>query len=269
MEAASEVSNVFWSKGRLYGKSNPRDCNPQERRLKMAETEYASAAGAYVEAMRTVRGAKNLFFGLLVLVILFLVAAFCLVQYGGVLEGETRLVWDHWLKWAFSFSAFIGVVVGCLYVLTLLVGLKISLAGRLEGAAGLTKGFFWSLLFLAILLPWQNILVHEADGEQMPMLRTVPGVLYGLSELKQKTDVEAKQPKEARKSKPDLPLEEDEPTKLNLPKEAWLAMRFIFYPMGALLLLVAAQSKYRPQRVEMPEPVSVSRLTEQPPETLQ
>ena len=148
----------------------------------MTEGEYASAAGAYVEAMRTVRGVKNLFFGLLVVVILFLVAAFCLVQYAGVLEGASQLVWENWLSWAFPFSAFVGVVVGCLYVLTLLVGLKISLAGRLEGAAGLTKGFFWSLLFLAILLPWQNILVHKVAGEQMPMLRTVPGVLYGLDE---------------------------------------------------------------------------------------
>ncbi|MCK4851048.1 MAG: hypothetical protein KAT11_06845 [Phycisphaerae bacterium] len=235
----------------------------------MAQGEYASAAGAYVEAMRTVRGAKNLFFGLLVVVILFLVAAFCLVQYAGVLEGESEPFWDNWLNWAFPFSAFVGVVVGCLYVLTLLVGLKISLAGRLEGAAGLTKGFFWSLLFLAIFLPWQNILVHKVAGEEVPMLHTVPGVLYGLGELKQKTAVKVQEPKEARKSKPKDAVEEDEGTKVDVPKEARLAIRFILYPIAALLLLVAAQSKYRPQRVEMPEPVSISRLTEQPAETPQ
>ena len=235
----------------------------------MAEDEYASAAGAYVEAMRTVRGVKNLFFGLLVVVILFLVAAFCLVQYAGVLEGASQLVWENWLSWAFPFSAFVGVVVGCLYVLTLLVGLKISLAGRLEGAAGLTKGFFWSLLFLAILLPWQNILVHKVAGEQMPMLRTVPGVLYGLGELKQATAVKGEESKEARKSKPKEAVEKEEGTKVDVPKEARLAIRFILYPIAALLLLVAAQSKYRPQRVEMPEPVSISRLTEHPAETPQ
>ncbi len=222
-----------------------------------------------MEAMRTVRGVKNLFFGLLVVVILFLVAAFCLVQYAGVLEGETRLAWENWLNWAFPFSAFVGVVVGCLYVLTLLVGLKISLAGRLEGAAGLTKGFFWSLLFLAILLPWQNILVHKVAGEQIPMLRSVPGVLYGLSELKQATAVKAEESKEARKSKPKEAVEKEEGRKVDVPKEAWLAIRFILYPIAALLLLVAAQSKYRPQRVEMPEPVSVSRLSEEPAEKQQ
>ena len=243
----------------------------------MTEDKYASATGPYVEAMRTVRGVKNLFFGLLIVVLLFLVAAFCLVQYAQVLEGENALFWENLLSWAFPFSAFIGVVVGCLYVLTLLIGLKISLAGRLEGVAGLTKGFFWSLLFLAILLPWQNVLVHKVAKEQMPTLRTLPGVLYGLEELKQETFVEKKEAevadisnlkdkdkdKDSDKSKEALEPEIVE-TKVNFPKEAGLAIRFILYPIAALLLLVAAQSTYRPQRVEMPEPVSVSRLSEQP-----
>ena len=232
----------------------------------MAEREYASPAGAYVEAMRTVRGAKNLFFALLVVVILFLVAVFCLTRYVGVLEGQNQLVWENWVSWAFPFSAFIGIVVGCLYVLTLLIGLKISLAGRLEGAAGLTKGFFWSLLFLAILLPWQSILVHEVAGQQMPMLRTVPGVMYGLDELKQRIAVRTKPeyPVKDRelKDKEKEAVEEDKGPTVDVPKEARLAVRFILYPIAALLLLLAAQSKYRPQRVEMPQPVSFSRLTE-------
>ena len=232
----------------------------------MAESKYASATGAYVEAMRTVRGVKNLFFGLLVVVILFLVAAFCMVHYARVLEGENGLFWENWLSWAFPVSAFVGVVVGFLYVLTLLIGLKISLAGRLEGPAGLTKGFFWSLRFLAILLPWQNVLVHKVAGEQMPMLRTLPGVLYGFEELKQKMSVNEKKTKVVSLSDREdkEAVEEDsEGPKVDVPKEARLAMRFILYPIAALLLLVGAQSKYRPQRVEMPEPVNMSRLTEQ------
>ena len=213
----------------------------------MAQNEYQSAAGPYVEALQTVRGVKNLFFGILAAVVLFLVVAFCLVRYVGVLSHENQLVWDNWLSWAFSFSAFLGVVMGCLYVLTLLIGLKISLAGRLAGPAGLTKGFFWSLLFLAIFLPWQHILVHKVAGDEIPMLRTVPGVLYGFDELKQKAAPETEQ------------------TKLDVFKEVLLAVRFILYPLAALLLLVAAQSEYRPQRVEMPEPVTISRLTERSP----
>ena len=248
----------------------------------MARNEYTSSAGAYVEAMRTVRGVKNLFFGLLVLVVLFLVAAFCLVRYAGVLEVEraNHLLWDYWLTWAFAFSAFVGVAVGSLYVLTLLVGLKISLAGRLEGAAGLTKGFFWSLLFLAILLPWQSILVHRVAGAETPMLRTLPGVLYGFDELKQTMSphkCELKDVTESKSKDKDKDKDEDEDkevvaedsAKVDVPKEARLAIRFILYPIGALLLLVGAQSKYRPQRVEMPEPVSISRLSEQPRDTSQ
>lgn len=240
----------------------------------MAKGEYASPSGVYVEAMRTIRGVKNLFFGLLVVVILFLVAAFCLVQYAGVLEGEEALFWENWLNWAFPFSAFIGVVAGFLYVLTLLIGLKISLAGRLEGPAGLTKGFFWSLLFLAILLPWQNVLVHKVAGNEVPTLRTLPGVLYGFEELKQKTSVEKPEVKvvsiSKEKGKEALVTEgEDEVAEVDVPKQARLATRFILYPIAALLLLVAAQSKYRPQRVEMPEPVSLSRLTEQTTESSQ
>jgi hypothetical protein len=240
----------------------------------MAKVEYASASGVYIEAMRTVRCVKNLFFGLLAVVILFLVAVFCLVKYGGVLEGKSELFWENWLGWAFPFSAFVGVVVGFLYVLTLLIGLKISLAGRLEGVAGLTKGFFWSLLFMAILLPWQNILMHEVAGEQMPILRTIPGVLYGLEELKQKISVDEKETKvvivSSRKDKDKEAVgEENAGSKVDVSKEALLVLRFILYPIASLLLLVGAQSKYRPQRVEMPELVNISRLTEQPVETPQ
>jgi len=210
----------------------------------MAQNEYQSAAEPYVEALRTVRGVKNLFFGIVAVVLLFLAGAFCLVRYVGVLSHENRLVWDNWLSWAFPFSAFLGVVVGCLYVLTLLIGLKISLAGRLEGAADLTKGFFWSLLFLAIFLPWQHILVHKVAGDEIPILRTVPGVLYGFDELKQKAVLEAEQ------------------AKLDVFKEVLLAVRFILYPLAALLLLIVAQNKYRPHRVEVPKLVTVSRPTE-------
>ena len=210
----------------------------------MAQNEHQSAAGSYVEALRTVRGVKNFFFGILMAVLLFLVGAFCLVRYAGVLSYESRMVWDNWLSWAFPFSAFLGVVAGCLYVLTLLIGLKISLAGCLEKPADLTKGFFWSLLFLAIFLPWQHILVHKAAGGEVPVLRTVPGVLYGFDELKQKA------------------VPEPEQVKLDVFKEVLLAVRFIVYPLASLMLLIVAQHNFKPQRVVVPKLVSVSQRSE-------
>lgn len=80
------------------------------------------------------------------------------------------------------------------------------------------------------------------------MLTSAPGVLYGLGELK--CDVAPA-------------IAED---KLDIYREVTLGGRFLLYPIAALLLLVAAQSRYRPQRIEMPKPVNLSRLTEKPPE---
>ena len=224
----------------------------------MAQNGYASEAGPYVEAMRTIRRAKTLFFGLLVLVLLLMITAFCLVRYGGVINAilqglkeipKKQIIWDNLLSQVFPLLIFIGVVVGFLYGLTLLIGLGVSIAGRLEAVAALTKGFFWSLLFLAIFLPWQNILVHRTDDQDVPMLKTTPGVLFGLDELKQRV----------------APALEDR-EKIDILQEVSLGARFLLYPIAALLLLVAAQSRYRPQRIEMPQPVNISRLTEKPPD---
>jgi len=223
----------------------------------MAQSTYASEAGPYVEAMRTVRRAKSLFFGLLVAVLILTIAAFCLVRYVGVinavLEGikdipEKQIFWDNLLAQVFPLLVFLGVVLGFLYVLTLLIGLGISIAGRLEAVAGLTRGFFWALLFLAIFLPWQHILVHRTADTDIPMLKTAPGVLYGLDELKSKV----------------APAIADQ--QVDIYREVTLGGRFLLYPIAALLLLVAAQSRYRPQRIEMPRPVSISRLTEKAPD---
>ena len=223
----------------------------------MAQNEYASEAGPYVEAMRTVRRAKNLFFGLLVAVLILMIAAFCLVRYVGVINDilrglkeipEKQIFWDNLLSQVFPLLIFIGVVVGFLYGLTLLIGLGVSIAGRLEAVAGLTRGFFWSLLFLAIFLPWQHILVHRTADKEVPMLKSAPGVLYGLDELKLKV----------------TPAISDE--QVDILREVSLGGRFLLYPIAALLLQVAAQSRYRPQRIEMPRPVNISRLTEKVPE---
>lgn len=244
----------------------------------MAQKEYLSEAGPYVEAMRTVRGAKNLFFALLAIVLLFLAGSFCAVRYGAVLQRESGQVWDNFLSWAFPFFTLLGVVVGFLYVLTLLVGLKVSLAGRLEGVAGLTKGFFWSMFLLVILLPWQHILVHEIAGHEIPLLRTVPGVLFGLDELKQrvapakeKAAVKPLKEKTKPSDKKEVATDADKSSpatqKIQVMEELFLAIRFLVYPLAALLLLVVAQSKYKPQRVELPEPVKITRVTSPPAES--
>ncbi len=61
-------------------------------------------------------------------------------------------------------SNFILVLAAVMFCLTLLLSLKISLAGRLGGISHISRAFFYSLFTLLILLPWQVVL---------------PGVLVG------------------------------------------------------------------------------------------
>lgn len=59
---------------------------------------------------------------------------------------------------------FIIIAGAVLYCLTLLVCLKISLAGRLGGMSHITKAFFISLFLLVILFPWQQVLPRVLVG---------------------------------------------------------------------------------------------------------
>lgn len=54
-------------------------------------------------------------------------------------------------------SNFILIVSACMYCLTLLVSVKISLAGRLGGINHISRGFFRSLFAFVLLMPWQLI----------------------------------------------------------------------------------------------------------------
>jgi hypothetical protein len=55
-------------------------------------------------------------------------------------------------------SNFIFVLTAAMYCLTLLMGLKISLTGRLGGINHISRAFFISLFALVITLPWQTLL---------------------------------------------------------------------------------------------------------------
>ncbi len=59
---------------------------------------------------------------------------------------------------------FILVLAAAMYCLTLLMSLKISLAGRLGGISHISRAFFISLFALVILLPWQVLLPGVAAG---------------------------------------------------------------------------------------------------------
>jgi hypothetical protein len=67
---------------------------------------------------------------------------------------------------------FVLIFAGILYCLSLLFALKVSLIGRLGGINHIARGFFFSLVFVVILLPWQVLFGAMS-----------PGVLYRPDEL--------------------------------------------------------------------------------------
>lgn len=59
---------------------------------------------------------------------------------------------------------FVLVISATLYCLTLLISIKISLAGRLGGISHISRAFFFSLFVLVILMPWQFLLPGMVTG---------------------------------------------------------------------------------------------------------
>jgi hypothetical protein len=60
------------------------------------------------------------------------------------------------VEWTLRVANFFVLLLMILYCLSLLVIVKISLAGRLGGLNHIVRGFFRSLLALAFLVPWQT-----------------------------------------------------------------------------------------------------------------
>jgi hypothetical protein len=50
------------------------------------------------------------------------------------------------------------IMAAVLYCLTILFTLKISMVGRLGGISHISRAFFWSLILLAFIVPWQVVL---------------------------------------------------------------------------------------------------------------
>lgn len=171
----------------------------------MAPSEYRAAAVEYVAAMKSVRCAKNVFFLLLVLGILTELTGFAVMSFTDRLDAayaragsraatapatgpaQTRpavdpnapqtaqasAMWKCSLDTAMKIGIFVAPVAAGLAAASLLVGLLVTLVGRMDGAGGLSSALFWSLLLLAILTPWQY-----ASSPAVGL-----GAMYSLSEL--------------------------------------------------------------------------------------
>jgi len=140
----------------------------------------------YCDAFRSVRAAKNLFWWLIAAAIVAQLAAFVLVNFVGVIDplhqgGASQPAtaplsaerWQEALTWVLPATKFLALVCGMLLSLTLLVAVNLSLLGRLGGVAGLVSAFFWSLILLALVTPWQQVMNAAVAC----------GALYNLDEL--------------------------------------------------------------------------------------
>lgn len=176
----------------------------------MEDIEIKSAASEYFDAIRTVRIVKNAMWLLVLVAIAVQLTCFILVQFVGFIEPpdvtvqllrardhaiedalsstgaaapadeadtashrEAVLVRERVLAWLLPLTKFLAPVACIVLSVALLIGLLLSLVGQLGGAAGLTSAFFWSIILLVVLVPWQHVLSGMVGV----------GVLYNFQEL--------------------------------------------------------------------------------------
>jgi len=149
----------------------------------------------YPQAVRSIRWAKNILWVLAVLCIVLQLAVFILVGVVGMTDAvhtpkeastqgtyaqdavttvaEARFFENDVFRIVLSGTRFLVMVFVALLAMTLVLGVMVSLVGRLGGVAALLSAFFWTLLLLALLTPWQQIMQEFFS----------PGFLFGLDEL--------------------------------------------------------------------------------------
>ncbi len=127
--------------------------------------------------------------------------------------------WDTFFEWTLPAMKFVAMASGLLAIVTLTFAVMLSVVGRLGGIAAFMSAFFWSLILVAMITPWQQLL-HGSFAS---------GALYNLGYLKEQA---------------------------SLVKGSWGAKevelldwifyyaRFIAYPVIALLIWLAVMLKF-------------------------
>ncbi len=215
-----------------------------------SQTDLASSGCA--EALRSLKAGKNIFMTVVLLVLLTHLGSFLAVQFGGVIDppppkdqsaaatqpatqaaeanvenaeqdtreaSYNRAMYEETLRWALPACRFFAVVAVLLAVLTFMFAVKLAIIGRLGGIANYMSAFLWSLILLAMVMPWQQVLGSSFAS----------GVLFNLGEL---TSYVEKIKSSWGASTPG-PLE-----------VALYYARFIAYPVIALLVWLVVMVKF-------------------------
>ena len=149
--------------------------------------DYTTAESQqYLDALKTIRAAKNWFWGLVFLAVVIQLGSFAVVRFAGVIDKAAMVqrlqsekvdkpanqsekgkdeslnntsaeVWYETLAWVLPTGKFVAMVAGLLLILTMLLAVEVSLVGKTGGAGKFTSAFFWSLLLWAMLIPWQQV----------------------------------------------------------------------------------------------------------------
>ena len=157
----------------------------------------------YVQAMKTVKRFKNLFMFFILISVLFQANAFILREFTSVLEppkkaeveeseappvpsdvavpAETTAAELYYkaLHWAMPITKFAALAFAVLLSISLMYGGALSLLGRGAGTRQLISAFFWSVILLGMLIPWQQVYASSQAC----------GALYGYMEFTQARDL--------------------------------------------------------------------------------
>jgi hypothetical protein len=154
----------------------------------MIQSAIATAAD-YADAMITARKAKNLLFAIILVMLLVQLGLFMLARYHLNLAPSPAdptapsakvMQWIDKLKYLVGLIDFLGVAAPALLAVVLLLITAIMLVGRLVGVSHLVTAFFWCVVLMVMLFPWQAFLIN--DTFTSPEFKFC-GVLYNWPEL--------------------------------------------------------------------------------------
>ncbi|MFA6133425.1 MAG: hypothetical protein WC869_05355 [Phycisphaerae bacterium] len=210
----------------------------------MAQFDEINAT-EYGQAFGSVRSAKSIFLWLIMLMVVIQLAAFVLVDVGGVLDPLYAVAApaagsqpasvpatlpassDHAAKFyeglflsILPVSSYLAFGLSLLLLVSLLVAVQLSLVGRLGGAAGLVSAFFWSVVLALLLTPWPQVFAGW----------DLPSAMFNLNELISRA-------KSAKTNWTTTPVE-------FLTRFGYY-VRFVAFPLLAILLWLMVQLKFR------------------------
>jgi hypothetical protein len=241
-QAESALRHIHWFRKDQPSTQKDRPDSGSSEGNSMDPIQYNTSSSEYAQAMRSIRAAKNVFWMIAVLSILIQSSVFILVHvwpniHCHVLQTTAQAAmapapatepaapaapvvnWANWaswsqlLHWLLPVTMFVGAVSSMLLALTILFGVLIALLGRRPGLATMISAFFWSLILLAAMIPWQQVMPGNF----------VTGATFNLADLK---------------------WWESWSVKASLWNHLWLYGRFLGFLVAALLVAVVVQAKF-------------------------